>query len=144
MEKFIPQVRADLQEVYGVDLPELFQKKRWKHLLALIDGLPSHSRYIASVLSDPEIAKELVNSPEFAEQNQDQSPSLVGYSQINYQLADVIDALKSLQATQVATAGGSAKPPKPVPRPKTAIQEAREKRRKKDQQDLLFEFTPTE
>ena len=130
--------------MYGVDLAHLFSEKRWRQLLALIDGLPTHSRYMAAILSDPEIAEQIVNSPDYVKANQDTSPSLIGYSATNYQLADVIDGLKALQATQVATQGGKATPPKPTPRPKTAIEKAKDERRKRDQKSLISAFTTTE
>lgn len=136
-------MRADLQEVYGVDLAELFTKKRWVHLLALIDGLPTHSRYMAALLSDPEVAEQIVNHPDYDPTPKASPPSLTGYTQINYQLADISDGLKSLQATLVAVNGGKGKAPKPGLRPITAIEEAKKERSRRIVEDMQKTFFKT-
>lgn len=142
MEKFEPELRSDLQEVYGVDLADLFSKKRWRHLLALIDGLQPHSRYMAALLSDPEIAKEIVNHPSYAEnQAADSGPSLVGYTGLNAQMAQLIDAVNANTSATISAAGGKAKRPKPIPRPQTGVDRAKADRRKIDQQSIIDEFT---
>lgn len=144
MEKFTPELRADLQEVYGVNLADLFNEKRWVHLLALIDGLQQGSRYLAAVALDPEIAEQMVNHDEYASQRaEDSGPSLVGYDHLNQQMAMLIDAVHANTAATVASAGGKSKPPKPLPRPKTAIDKAKEDRSKTDQKTLISEFTST-
>lgn len=142
MEKFEPQLRADLQEVYGVDLIKLLTKKRGRHLLALIDELPSHSRFQAAVASDPETAEEIVNSPNFVEeQSADPGLSLVGYARINAQLDQLIDAVQANTSANISIAGGKSKPHKPVQRPQTALDRAKAERRKIDQQSIIDEFT---
>lgn len=128
--------------MYGVDLAELFRKKRWVHLLALIYGLPAHSRYMCAVLTDPEMAEQIVNDPHFAEaQSKDTGPSPIGYSQENYQLAEINDGIKALQSTLVAVNGGKSKTPKPTPRPVFALEKAKkdaQRKRLDELSDLFF------
>lgn len=99
---------------------------------------------MSAVRLDPEIAEQIINHPEYAKAQQDSSPSLIGYSQINYQLADLLDAVRALTTTEVVIAGGKATSPKPTPRPKTAIEKAQSERRGQDQKSLISEFTTTE
>lgn len=71
------------------------------------------------------------------ERDEDPGPSLVGWTELNNQLAEVIDMLAgNLQAT-VAAAG--ARPPKvpPASRPKTAHSSVRERRARKQYQSIV-------
>ncbi|MGQ3385297.1 hypothetical protein [Glutamicibacter sp. TV12E] len=142
MERFGPEIEADLQETYGVDLGELFDSKRWPKLLRLIDRLPPHSRYISAIRNDEEEAKKIIDHPDFNKPGEDTGPSLEGYTQLNYQVADLIDAVRVLQATLVGVNGGKAKNPKPVKRPMTAIDKVKAQRAKEGAIKTMDLFSP--
>lgn len=122
--------------MYGVDLAKLFRRKRWVHLLALIDGLPQHSRYISALLNDKEEAEKIVNHPDFDPTAKPSPPPLAGYSQLNYQLANIEDGIQALIATTVAVNGGKSRSFKPTLRPVTAIEEAKKERSKRNLQKM--------
>lgn len=126
--------------MYGVDLADLFRKKRWVHLLALIDGLPQHSRYLSAFLNDEEEAEKIVNHPEFDPTAKPSPPPLAGYSQINYQLANIEDLLQAVIGTTVSVNGGKARQIKPALRPVTAIEKAKKERSQRNLQKMQKMF----
>ncbi|MFF5793677.1 hypothetical protein ACFY5D_16650 [Paeniglutamicibacter sp. NPDC012692] len=139
LDKFGPQLRADLQQVYGVDLAVLFKARRYVHLLALIDGLPAHSRYMEAYLNDEEIATAILDSGQ-SEASGDYHPPLSSWTPELAMLTEIKDTLAASIATQVGVAGGKAKNPKPSPRPVTAIDRIKEQRSREAQQQIVDLF----
>ena len=141
--RFGDEVRADLQERYGVNLADQWRSRRWRHLLVLIDQLPATSRLSRALLLDDEYADALVEAREETDEPQsDWSPDLTEWSLTNQLLMQMSDQLQMVTAAIIGTAGG--KPPKlrPAPRPKTAIELAEERRVKETHDELLAVFTP--
>jgi len=64
-----------------------------------------------------------------------------GYSIDTYLLLSVIDAIQGVQAAVIAAAGVDPPSMRPMPRPATALDEAREQRRMASLQRLIDEFT---
>ena len=121
MLRYHTQLRADLRERYGVDLIEWFDRPaKTRDLLALIEGLGEPSRYSAAVARDPEVLAEVIGSEARGESAW--APSLEDWTLTNQYLATVVDLLSA----QLSQAAGKTTPPKPTPRPVTAIEQAKQ------------------
>lgn len=101
-----------------MDLAEWYAKGRWGALLDLIDQLPTACRLNEAKMNDPELAELLAEAPAPADP---WSPRISENSLTNIILAKVWDALQDQIQTQIGTAGGTPKQPKPFPTPYTAI-----------------------
>lgn len=122
-------------------MAELYWKKRWVHLLALIEGLPTHSRYMEAVYNDEELAEQILDSGQ-GEPSGEYHPPLSIWTPELAMLADISDKLSAIQATQVGVAGGKSKNPKPTPRPETAIERAKQRRSQAVQENIIDVFSP--
>lgn len=120
----------------GWDLAELWRKRRWRLLLNVIDHLPSTSHFIAAVADDDELAE---NSPP----PRSGPPALRDWTPEVQYLVALYDRLGELIAT-VASANSTkrVKPPKPYPRPVTAYDRVRGRRRWKQHQWLVEQLKP--
>lgn len=135
---------ADLAEVYGADLESLWKVRRWAHLLRLIDGLPSASRYKAAMLNDPEMARLIAEQDtggEYSPPLEEWDTQTLVLSQIYDRLGEVIKAV--LATIQVEKGKSPPKyPAKPFPTPRTAVDDAREAMARETGQMLIDWFTP--
>ena len=129
MTKYKAEVRADLLQIYGADLGDWLRSERWSALVDLIDQLPSACRLNEAIAQDDEAADELVAiMDESVGEGPDWSPRVAEFDLTNTMLAELIDQVKLLGQTIIAANGGSAKKIRPFPKPKTAIDRARERR----------------
>lgn len=130
-------MRFDLHAHLGADLNEWLRGSRdWRDLFDLLELLPDGSNYPSAILSDREIAESLVMDDDndgSARKSTDRSPPLRGYTPLMAKIDDLIDVLMVIQAT-----AAKADPRKAgkVPRPRTAIERARDERDSK----LLSQF----
>ena len=116
-----------------MDLGDWLRGERdWRDLYDLADLLPDGSRYLAAILSDRDIAEQIVDDEEREEERiggrrprPDKHPPLVGYTAIMAKIDDVLDVLISLQAT---TAHADPRNAGKVPRPQTAVERVRDDR----------------
>lgn len=136
---------ADIAEIYpGNDVEQLWGARRWAHLLRLIDGLPSASRYKAAILRDPEMARLIVEQDDGGEY----SPPLEEWTTATLIAAQTYDRLgeliKAVLATIPTEKGKSPPkyPAKPFPQPRTAVDDAREAMARETGQMLIDWFTP--
>lgn len=119
--------------------------RRWAHLLRLIDQLPETSRYKASMLRDPEMAKLMVqmdSGGKYSPPLEEWDTQAVISSQIYDRLGEVI---KAVLAT-IPTEKGKSRPNYPVknfPTPRTAVEDAREAMALEAGQMLINWFTPS-
>ena len=102
--RFGPALRADLQQVYGVDMAQLASDRRWVHLLALIDGLPANSRYVQAMYDDDEWRKMIEDSQD--DDSPNPPPPLSTWSPEVNMLAQVVDSLAVVTQAIVASSGG--------------------------------------
>lgn len=148
VQKFGDGIEYDLRNhLQGVDLGTLWRGRRWRELLNLLDQLPQDTHmnrllttdedYMEAVLGDAEPTEDEATGPK--------PPSMAHWSQTNAMLAQLIDAVNRLTATNQGIAG--AKNPKfePFPRPENAAQKimarrAREVAQRRHQQmvDILL------
>lgn len=116
----------DLRTYAQVDLGDLWRRRRWRTLLDLLDHLPSHSWYQATVSMDPEhakmVAKAMAARQDSGEAAENKGPHLTAWTPETAMLAKVIDAIKGVSYTVAAVQGGKPPIPEPEPRPKTPIE----------------------
>lgn len=144
----------DLRVFASVDLGELWRARRWRTLLDLIDHLPGHGWYAASVSMDPEHARMMAESMAArrdageADAAEDSGPPLVHWTPEYAKLTDILDAIRHLDHTTAAVQVGKAAgpPPEPSPRPITPIQRelkaAEYRRRKQNHETLVARLLP--
>lgn len=126
--RFRPQVRADLQQQYGVDLAVWWRERRFVALLDLIDQLPQTSRLNEALLNDPEQARLIVAAREAStEEPEPWAPRYAEFDLHAQMLRDVIESLAGLRAAVLATARIPPGPHTRYPTPITEVE--REKAR---------------
>lgn len=142
----------DLRVFANVDLGELWRSRRWRTLLDLIDHLPAHSWYSATVSMDEEyaamMAEQILARQDAGEEKESSGPSLTTWTpEVSY-LARIEDAVRyTAWATFAAQAGKAAgEPPKPGPRPITplerALKQAEHRKRKAAHEALVARVLP--
>lgn len=146
-------IAHDLQVYAQVDLGELWRARRWTLLLDILDRLPAHSWYAASVSMDPEHAKMMAESIAARQAAGDESdskgPSLTTWTPEVAILTNVFDAVRAVQHAVVAVNSEKGKvpePPKPSPRPVTPLERALKlaefQRRKSSHETLVARLLP--
>ncbi|WP_054953094.1 hypothetical protein [Flaviflexus massiliensis] len=119
----------------------LIHARRFRHTLDLIDQLPKTSRLKVAIVNDDELFED-IPLPEEGEL-EDTGPDLAEWDMTVEMLASVYDALNTLIAVTIQVNSEKKRPfPKPLPRPQTAIDRARERRRKAAQEEILSIFAP--
>lgn len=125
----------------------LWKQRRWVHLLALIDQLPQNSRYYEVYLNDPEIAERIAREQEAEREGRETggpkwSPPQRTWSPEMEMLAQVVDQLQVIQATQVGAAGGKPRKPRQHPRPRSRVDDFRQQIREVKQDQIIDIFMP--
>ena len=122
-------IANDLRVHANVDLGELWRARRWTHLLDLIDRLPAHSWFSATISGDKEHAEMLARAiaerrAAGQEDKAPSGPSLVGWTPEVAALHHVLDAVRRVEWTVAAVNAGkkAPDPPKPAPRPISEIE----------------------
>lgn len=106
----------------------MFRDRRWADLLTLIDWLPRNCAYIEALSEDEEVAEDVLSRKE-NERPRGAGPRISEWSPEVERLTDLVDRMGEVMVAVVASQGG--KPPKlrPHPRPRTAVDRLREKKR---------------
>lgn len=112
----------------GRDVGQMWRDRSWQDLLTLIDWLPRNSAYIEAISEDEEIAEQFLKRPE-NKRARGAAPRVSEWSPEVERLTDIVDRLGEVVVAVVASQGG--KPPRirPTPRPRTAIDRLRERKR---------------
>lgn len=110
---------------------------RWATLADLIHELPKASRTWEAVMTDPELAQQIVasqnrdarldpddDSDELRDDSPGWAPAYRDYDLHAKQLGDVINALAALNQTVRASVGAKARAVDPYPLPRTALPDA--------------------
>jgi len=126
---------------HGVDLLQLWQQRRWRHLLNLIDGLPRHSAFVEALCDDDDLAEHLAARDTPAVGDRARMP-LSQFSPELEMATNVFDRLGEL--IQAVTAAAGARPPKiaPYPRPRTAADRVRQRRAELRHRGLVARLLP--
>lgn len=144
-------IACDLYTHAHVDLGALWRARRWTMLLDIIDHLPAHSWYAATVSMDEEHAKMMAEA--IAEQGsssgESKGPSLTTWTPEVAMLTNIYDAVRGVQHAVVAVQSAKGKAPeapKPAPRPVTplerAIKIAENSRRRAKHESLVARVLP--
>lgn len=106
----------------------MWRDRRWRDLLALIDWLPRDSAFMEAMSEDEEVAEEFLSRDENVKPKGNR-PRISEWSPELEKITEVVDRLGEVMQAVVASNGG--KPPKirPQPRPRTAIDRMRERKR---------------
>lgn len=144
MARWRAELRADLMEVYGVDLAEAVAGNRWVMILDLIDQLPARSRFHQAQMDDPETAAlllELADAENEKDEQEPWSPPWREFGTTEVLLQQLINSVH-LVAANVQSAAGVKKPnvPDPFPSPVTGIDRARKRRDTEHAQEQLEAF----
>lgn len=101
----------------------MVRDRQFRHLLNLIDHLPSNSFFNEARVNDPEIAEAMATMPEVEHEER-----LSHWSPEYSLLAQIFDRLGSLINAVVVMNGGNKIDIEPLPRPVTEIQKVRAER----------------
>lgn len=125
-------IEADLAD-RQLDLAELWRKRRWRRLLNLIDHLPRHSHYIAAMANDEELAESLPEPTQGsgAPPLTEFTPEVERLTLIADRLAEVVTAVGNTVAKKPR------RPPRQLPRPVTAHDRIKRRRRRERHQLIL-------
>lgn len=132
-------MRADLQEVYGVDLAAWWRQRRWAALLDLIDQLPGTSRLNEAIYDDPDQAALIASQPEPAER---WSPRLRQWDLTHVMLQRLIHATEVGNANFAAAHGGRPGAVQAFPSPVTGVDRYRDAHRRATAHALISILTP--
>lgn len=106
----------------------MFRERRWRDLLALIDWLPRNCAYVEALSEDDEVAEEVLRHPE-NKKARGAGPRVSEWSPELERLTDLFDRMGEVMVAVVASSGGKAPKVRPAPRPRTAIDRLRERKR---------------
>lgn len=127
--------------MYHLDLAALVHARRFRHVLDLIDQLPKTSRLKVAIISDDELVEDMDLAE--VDSGDDSGPDLGEWDMTVEMLASVYDAINALIAVTVQVNSEKKRPfPKPLPRPRTAVDRARDRRRKAAQDEIMAIFAP--
>lgn len=146
-------INADLSTFTNFDLGDLWRARRWTLLLDVLDRLPAHSWYAATVSMDEEHAKMMAEAiaarEQAGEKAESKGPSLTTWTPEVAVLTSVLDAVRGVQHAVVAVQspkGKAPEAPKPSPRPITplerALKAAEYNRRKAAHESLVARVLP--
>lgn len=130
-------IEADLQEIYGVDLGELWRARRWRKLLGMIERLRRSTHFGEATAADEKLAEFVLRKER--DRNGEELPPTRRMSEFTVEaelLSVVADRLAELVQVGVASRGGRPRQVKPMPRPKTAVEKLRS-----EQTQLSVSFT---
>lgn len=119
-------------QVYGVDLSAWWQARRWSDLLDLVDQLPAASRTREAILNDDELAEQILDH-ELTKPEQPFRPEVRSY--------DLTNLLLLRLSNQVAALSGAG-PEDQLESPRTAVDDARDRRRHTEAVSIIAAATP--
>ena len=112
------------------DLGTLWRGRRWALMIDVIDRLPAHSWYAASVSMDEDHARMMAESlaarEDSGEKSKSDGPALTTWTPEVAAITSVLDAVRDVRYAVVAVQHGNkaGEPPKPAPRPVTPLERA--------------------
>lgn len=138
MDRFAGAIEYDFA-VRGIDLVDEWRMRRFRRILNLVDHLPRNSAYVQAVTDDEEWAEQVLSLPQRAQRPRvdmaDWSPELE-------RLTDLYDRLGELIRAVVAGAGAKPKRVAPAPRPTTALDRMRARKRRATHDRLVSVLLP--
>lgn len=107
----------------------MWQSRRWRFLLNVIDHLPRTSYFSQAVANDEEHALMILQAQEAGMMPGRPGPSLTHWSPEAERLDSILDGIRALIVATANGAGAHLPPPKPVARPTTALDRVRHRQR---------------
>lgn len=107
----------------------MFRDRKWRDLLLLIDWLPRNSAFMEAMSDDEEIAGQYLDQNKERDKKGSARPRMSEWSAEVERLTDLVDRMGEVVQAVIAVNGGKAPKLRPQPRPKTALDRVREKRR---------------
>lgn len=107
----------------------MWQSRRWRFLLNVIDHLPRTSYFSQAVANDEEHALMILRAQEAGMTTGRSGPSLTHWSPEAERLDSILDGIRALIVATANGAGAHLPPPKPVARPTTALDRVRHRQR---------------
>lgn len=123
LERYGQAIEADLAD-RGWDLAELWRSRRWRFLLNIVDHLPGNSHTSAAMADDDELAERMPAPEPGSPPLQSWSPEVERLTLIADRLGEVVTAVYNTVAKKPS------KPPPRLPRPQTAVDRLRQRRRR--------------
>lgn len=117
----------------------MWRSRRWRKLLNIIDHLPRDSAYVEAMTQDEDLAEQLMSRP-----NPPKTPArrMSEFSPAVELLSIIADRIG--EQTQVIASAHGAKPGKvrPMPRPVSAMDRVRQRRREAKHRALVARVLP--
>lgn len=138
MDRYGEAIAADLAD-RGFDLEQLWADRRFGFILTVVDHLPRNSAYVQALTDDDEWAEQVIDAPQ---PKAAPSVRLADWSPELEMLTNIYDRLAELIRVQAMAAGGKPKKAPPAPRPLTALDRVRARRRKRQHNRLVSVLLP--
>ncbi len=121
----------------------MWQSRRWRHLLNIIDQLPRHSAFGEALTNDEELAHEVAKRRKHDDSGRAPSRSMRDFTVEVELLSVVADRIAELIQAVAATKGAKAKQnPIRMPRPVTALQRVTAQRRRAKHDSVVARVLP--
>lgn len=148
VDHYRASIASDLMTYARLDLGELWRARRWTLMLDILDRLPGHSWYAATVSMDEEharmMAEALASRQARGEEPESKGPPLTSWTPEVAVMTSVLDAVRQVTHAVVAVQAPKGKTPDapaPSPRPVTplerAMKQAEHRRRQQVHRDLV-------
>lgn len=134
LERYGGAIEADLADRQW-DLAALWQARRWRFLLNIIDHLPGNSHFVAAMADDEELAAQAPEPKPSPPPLSSWTPEVERLTLIADRLGEVVTAVHNTVATKPS------KPPRPLPRPQTAHDRIKTQRRRAKRDLILKRLT---
>lgn len=123
--------------VRGIDLAREWRSRRWRRLLNLIDHLPRDSAYVEALSDDEEMAERMLGQADRAPRRRmsEFSVEVELLSVIADRQAEIINALIARRGVKPARI-------KWQPRPETALERVRRRKRRRQHEALVAKVLP--
>lgn len=144
IDRYGDAIEYDLHTRAGLDLLDFFRGKyTWRKLLVIVDHLPTGSAYWTARAADEELAEEIAEQDRQDEKagrvRPPAAPPLSDMTLTNQLLMTLVDLQDVAVNRLERLLGGRPSPPRPLPRPLTAVDKAKELREATRVKDLIAE-----
>lgn len=139
VDRYGEAIEADLAD-RGWHLGRLLDECEFRFVLNVVDHLPRNSAFVQAMTDDEEWAAQVLDGPQ--PEKKPPAVRMADWSPEMEMLTNLLDAVREL--TRVAAMAGGSKPKKtpPAPRPRTALDRLRERRREAKHRRVVAAVLP--
>lgn len=141
VDRYGEAICADLAD-RGFDLEQLWDERRFEFILTVVDHLPRDSAYMQALTDDDDWAEAVLRDPPDESKPAVPTVRLADWSPELEMLTNLYDRLGELVRVVAMSAGGKPRKAQPAPRPRTALDRARARRRKAQHNRLVEHMLP--